>query len=251
MDVKNKTVIVTGAGSGIGRALAVEFGRNGAFTVCCGRRAARLEETVGAIRNAGGDGCAVAADITKREDVRRLVGTVMAKRKSTDILFNNAGSFRSIAGVHETDPDIWWEDVTVNLLGSYLMIREILPHMMTRNEGVIITMDGGRPVGGSGYACGKAGAMELTRVLAQELTMQKSNVMAIAAGPGLVRTEMTQLQAETEAGRKWIPSTREYFDAGKERRPEEIATATLRMLAALKPSFHGKAYGPDTDFATW
>ncbi len=68
--------------------------------------------------------------------------------------------------------------------------------------------------GGSAYASGKAGLMELTKVLAQELKMMESSVMVFAAGPGLVRTEMTELQANTPEGRKWIPSTKESFDAG-------------------------------------
>src|SRR5690606_5591846 len=105
-----------------------------------------------------------------------------------------------------------------------------LPAMMARDSGIIINMNGGRPVGGSGYACGKAGLMELTRILNDELRMENSNVLVYAAGPGLVRTEMTELQADTEAGRRWIPSTSESFESGKLRQPEDIALATIKLL---------------------
>jgi len=178
------------------------------------------------------------------ETARGLFGPI-------DVLFNNAGRFASIAGVHEVEPANWWQDVTVNLYGSLLTIRAVLPEMLERDEGIVINMNGGRPVGGSGYACGKAGLMELTRVLAAELKMMGSSVMVFGAGPGLVRTEMTELQADTEAGRKWIPSTKASFDAGRTRRPEEIACATVRLVEAAKPEWSGRSYGPDTDFSAF
>jgi len=183
--------------------------------------------------------------------VQRLIRTVFDRFGSIDVLFNNAGSFQSIAGVHEVDTEVWWHDVTVNLLGPLLMIRETLPHMMARDEGIIINMNGGRPVGGTGYACGKAGLMELTRILVEELKMQGSRVVVFSAGPGLVRTEMTELQAQTEAGRKWIPSTKESFDAGRTRQPEEIARATIQLVKIATPQMSGKSYGPSTDFSSF
>ena len=91
--------------------------------------------------------------------------------------------------------------------------------------------------------------MELTRILAEELKMMKSSVIVLSAGPGLVRTEMTELQANTAAGRRWIPSTKEAFDSGTVRRPEEIARATMRMIEVATPESSGKGYGPDTDFS--
>lgn len=251
MNLKGKTVVITGAGSGIGRAIALEFGRNGARLVCCARRPTRIAETAEMIQANGGSALAVPTDITQRREVERMVKRALDEFGAIHVLFNNAGSFQSIAGVVEVDPEVWWNDVTVNLLGSLLCIREVLPHMMKRDEGIIINMNGGRPVGGSGYACGKAGLMELTRILAEELKMQKSNVMVFGAGPGLVRTEMTELQADTEAGRKWIPSTAESFKTGKLRRPEDIALATIKLVQIARPEMSGKNYGPDTDFEKW
>ncbi|NOZ24457.1 MAG: SDR family oxidoreductase [Planctomycetes bacterium] len=248
MELEGRTVIVTGAGSGIGRALAREFGRNSARVVCCARRKARLDETVKLIEEEGGVGVAIPTDITDHIQVKQMVEEVLDRFGSIDVVFNNAGSFQSIAGVHEVDPDVWWQDVTVNLYGPLLILREVLPHMMSRNEGIIINMNGGRPVGGTGYACGKAGLMELTRILAEELKMQDSAVMVFSAGPGLVRTEMTELQATTEAGRRWIPSTKDSFDSGKTRAPEEVAVATIKMIQVARPESSGKSYGPATDF---
>ncbi len=248
MKLENKTVIVTGSGSGIGRALALEFAKNKAKVVCCGRRKERLDETVSLIEQVGGTGLAISTDITQKQQVRNLVKQTLERFGSIDVLFNNAGSFQSIAGVYEADPDIWWTDVTVNLYGNFLMIRYVLPHMLESDEGIIINMNGGRPVGGTGYACGKAGLMELTRILSEELKMLNSNVMVFAAGPGLVKTEMTQLQADTEAGRKWVPSTKESFETGRTRQPEEIARATIKLIEIARPSLSGKHYSVNTNF---
>ena len=85
-----------------------------------------------------------------------------------DVLVNNAGRFHSIGGLHEIHPEDWWADVTVNLYGPMLMISSILPGMLSRDRGVIINMDGGRPAGGSSYASSKAGLMELTEKLREQ-----------------------------------------------------------------------------------
>ena len=248
MELKDKTVIVTGAGTGIGRALALEFARQGAKVVCCGRRVQKINETATLIEQEGGTPLSFPTDITQRSQVERMVNETLKRFGEIDVLFNNAGSFQTIGGVWEVAPDLWWHDVTVNLLGAFLCIRAVLPHMMARNGGVIINMDGGRPTGGTAYACGKAGLMELTRILVQELKREGKNVMVFSAGPGLVQTEMTELQVKTEAGRKWIPSTKEIFDAGKTRSPEEIARATIEMLRIARPGLSGASYNPDTDF---
>jgi len=248
MDLRGRTAIVTGASSGIGRALALEFARHGVRVVCGARRAEGLQETVGLIEKEGGEGIGVPTDVTRRDQVQRMVETALDRFGSIDVLFNNAGSFASIAGVWEVSPELWWHDVTVNLLGALLCIREVLPHMMARDEGIIINMDGGRPTGGTGYACGKAGLMELSRVLIEELKAVGSCVVVFNAGPGLVRTEMTEFQANTEAGRRWIPSTKQSFDAGNVRAPEEIARATIKAVSIARPGLTGLHYGPDTDF---
>ncbi|MFH0963354.1 MAG: SDR family oxidoreductase [Planctomycetota bacterium] len=248
MEIRGRTAIVTGSGSGIGRAIAIEFARNGAHVVCCSRRREKLEETAAIIKKGGGSAIAVQTDVTRQGDVRRMVKETIQRFGKIDVLFNNAGSFQSIAGVWEAESELWWTDVSVNLLGAFLCIREALPGMMERDEGIIINMNGGRPTGGTGYACGKAGLMELTRILVEELKIAKSRVMVFGAGPGLVRTEMTELQASTESGRKWIPSTAECFETGKVRQPEEIAEATMEMIRVARIELSGISYDPGTDF---
>ena len=240
MDIKGRTVIVTGAGTGIGRVLAIEFARNGANVVCCGRREEPLKETAALVEKEGTKALAMSTDITVLKQVQQLVKATIDKFGQIDILFNNAGSFRSIAGIWELDPDVWWKDVTINLLGTMLITREVLPHMMARDEGIVISMGGGRPTGGSGYACGKAGLIQLSELLTKELKKEGSNVLAFTApGTGLVRTEMTEYQANSEAGRKWIPSTAESFRTGDLRQPEEAAIAVMKMIRIARPDLNG------------
>jgi NAD(P)-dependent dehydrogenase (short-subunit alcohol dehydrogenase family) len=249
MDLTNKVVAITGGGSGIGRALALTFAQEGARVACLGRRLERLTETVQEIENNGGTGLAVQTDITDAEQVKNAVAEITEKLGPIEVLFNNAGSFASLGAAFEVDRDLWWQDVTVNIKGVMLMMREVLPQMMARDSGVIINMNGGRPTGGSGYAAGKAGMMELTRVASLELQQINSNVIILGAGPGLVATEMTQLQVDNEAGRRWIPSTKESFESGTTRSPFDIANKTIEVLRNFKPEWNGKYFGPDTDLA--
>ena len=251
MEIKSSTAIITGSGTGIGRAIALAFGRHGANVVCAARRKAKLEETVRLIEAEGGVGLAVPTDVTERAQVRAMVAAALDRFGRIDLLFNNAGSFRCIAGVHEVDPALWWGDVTVNLLGPLLCCREVLPHLIERDAGIVINMDGGRPVGGTGYASSKAALMELSRVLVEELKMIGSRVIVLRAGPGFVRTDMTELQANTEAGRRWIPRTAERIEAGTTLAPEEIARKTIEVVRRATPDWSGKAFGPRTDISEW
>jgi NAD(P)-dependent dehydrogenase (short-subunit alcohol dehydrogenase family) len=249
MDLRNKVVVITGGGSGIGRALAVTFAKEGARVACLGRRLERLNETIEEIKNNGGSGLAVQTDITDAAQVKNAVAEITEKLGPIEVLFNNAGSFASLGAVSEIDRELWWQDVTVNIKGVMLMMREVLPQMMARDSGIIINMNGGRPVGGSGYAAGKAGMMELTRVASLELQELKSNVVILGAGPGLVQTEMTQLQANSKAGQRWIPSTKESIDAGTTRSPFDIAHKTIEVLKAVKPQWNGKYFGTETNLS--
>ncbi len=242
MDLTNKVVAITGGGTIVG-ALALTFAKEGARVACLGRRLERLKETVREIESHGDNGLAVPVDITDEHQARQAVAEITEKLGAIDVLFNNAGSFASLGAAFEVDRELWWHDVTVNIRGVMLMMREVLPQMMERDSGVIINMNGGRPVGGSGYAAGKAGMMELTRVASLELRQLKSNVILLGVGPGLVQTEMTQLQADSKAGQHWIPSTKESFDAGTMRSPFDIAHKTIEVLKAVKPQWTGYGFG--------
>ena len=249
MDMKNKVVIVTGAGSGVGRALAREFAARGARVVCVARRADRIQETAAAIGADGGAALAVQTDVTDILQVKHMVAQTLDAFGRIDVLFNNAGSFSAIGAVWEVDPELWWRDVTVNLRGTMLCCRAVLPYMLKQNSGILINMTGGNQIpGGTGYSCSKVGVVRFTELLAKELKHEGSAVLAFIMAPGFVRTEMTEFQIQTPAGKKWLPSSQNAFDQGHDRPPEDCARATVELTRVACPELSGGTFGPDTDF---
>jgi len=249
MDLSNKVVIVTGAGSGIGRALALEFGRNGARVVCVARGNDRIRETAAAIEEAGGTALTVQADVTHMAQVENMVSQTIDAFGQINVIFNNAGSFASLGAVWEVDPDQWWHDVTVNLRGTMLCCRAVLPHMLERDSGILINMAGGNQIpGGTGYSCSKVAVARFTELLARELQHEEAAVLAFVMGPGFVHTEMTDLQIRTPDGQKWLPSSKTAIEQGRDRPPEDCARATMELVRVACPKLSGGTFGPDTDF---
>ncbi len=253
MELKGKTAIITGSGRGVGRALALEFARQGANVVCCARRENEIRQTVALLEKEGGHGLAVPADVTQKDQVENMAAETLKHFHQIDILFNNAGSFQAIGGIWEIDPEVWWHDVTVNLRGPMLCCQAVLPQMMKRDTGIIINMNGGgsgSPLpGGSGYGCSKVALMRLTDGLAKELERVGSSILVFGMGPGFVRTEMTELQVKTPEGRKWIPSSKEAIDAKRDRPPEDCAKSTVELIRIACPELSGRIFGAGTDFA--
>jgi NAD(P)-dependent dehydrogenase (short-subunit alcohol dehydrogenase family) len=251
MELKNRTIIVTGSGSGIGRALALEFFRQGANVVCCGRREERIKETVLLIEKDGTTALASVTDSTQNDQLQSLIELTLDRFGQIDVLYNNAGSFQTIGGIREVDPADWWQDVTVNLLGEMLCCRAVLPHMMQRNEGININMDGGGSTGpltgGSSYGSSKTALLRFTDTLAADLEVEQSLVVVFALGPGLVRTEMTELQT-IPAGQKWIPSTKEILDKNETRPPEDCAQAAVELIRIACPELNGRVFQTGMDF---
>ena len=245
MKLQGRTVIVTGSGRGVGRALAVEFGRRGANVVCCARREHEIAETVRLIREEGGTGLAAPTDVISKPAVEELVSQTLEQFGAIDVLYNNAGSFGALGGVWEVDPDRWWHDVTVNLLGTMLCAQAVLPHMMARNEGIVINMSGGNQIaGGTGYSCSKVAVVRLTELMAKEQKMEGTDVLVFGMGPGFVRTEMTEYQIQSPEGRKWLPSSKEAVESGRDRPPEDCAVTSADFIEAAIPEMAGRFFGP-------
>lgn len=249
MDLKGKTVIVTGAGSGVGRALALEFGARGAHVICAARRVTRIQETAAAIESNGGTAVAVQVDVTDIRQVEHMVSRSLNAFGQIDVLFNNAGSFAALGAVWEIDPDLWWNDVTVNLRGTMLCCRSVLPHMLKRDSGIIINMSGGNQIpGGTGYSCSKVGVIRFTELLAKELKHGGSSVLTFIMGPGFVHTEMTEIQIQTPEGQEWLPSSKDSVEQGRDRPPEDCARAAVELIRVACSELNGGTFGPDTDF---
>jgi NAD(P)-dependent dehydrogenase (short-subunit alcohol dehydrogenase family) len=253
MDLKGKTAVVTGAGSGVGRELARFFARAGAYVVCCGRRESKLKETVNAIQDAGGVGLAVPTDVADWNQVLKMVKCTRERFGEIDILFNAAGSFRYVGPVWEADPEIWWRDVTVNLLGSMHCCRAVLPHMIERKSGFIINMDGGGGslgpnIGGSAYGCSKVALCRFTEGLARELEREGHPILVFCMMPGLVRTEMTEYLVDSPEKMKWQGHVIEMRGTSAEFPADACAKATIELLSIASPELNGRIFYVDTDY---
>jgi NAD(P)-dependent dehydrogenase (short-subunit alcohol dehydrogenase family) len=130
----------------------------------------------------------------------------------------NAGRFHAIAPVWEVDPQDWWQDLTVNLYGTFLCCRAAARHMIERRAGKIVTLAGGGSLGafpyGSGYGTSKAAIVRFSETLHQEVKEYGVSVYVIS--PGLVRTEMTQFQLDSQEGQRWLPRIGRSFAEGRD-----------------------------------
>jgi NAD(P)-dependent dehydrogenase (short-subunit alcohol dehydrogenase family) len=176
------TALVTGATSGIGRAIALQLAERGAEVVVHGRDAERGAKTVQDIENAGGKARFVAADLNDADDVRRLAGAA----GPVDILVNNAGIYK-FGGTVDVDDATFDEHVNVNLRAPFILVQQLVPGMVGRGGGAVVnvsTVAASVPTNGAGiYGASKAGLEQLTRVWADEFGTMGVRVNAVAAGP--------------------------------------------------------------------
>ena len=141
--LRGKVAVVTGAGRGIGRAIALAYAEAGAAVCCTARTREQIDDTAARIRGAGGTGIAVAADVTDPEAVTRMFDAAVEALGGVDILVANAGGVLESKPVTEGDPALWEATVAVNLFGAYHCIRAAIPHLRRRGGGKILTMGSG------------------------------------------------------------------------------------------------------------
>ena len=194
MLMSGKVVVITGGASGIGRATAFAFARQGASVVIGDIDARRAEDTVASIRDKGGEATCVCVDVTKSADVQQMVKHAVDHYGGLDYAFNNAGFVGSLAGVVETSEEDWQRAMATNLTSVWLCMKFEIPEMLKRLRGAIV--NNGSVVGlvGSGMAVGsvatKHGVSGLAKVAALEYATRRIRVNAVA--PGLVRTPLAE-----------------------------------------------------------
>ena len=221
-----KVAIVTGAGSGIGQAAAGMIAEEGARVVVVGRRLDPLLETVRTIEARGGSAAARQADVEDEGEARGLIRWTLERFGRVDVLVNNAGHSSRVKSVRWMDRETWDGVLQVNLTGPYLLIQEVLPGMLERGEGTIITVTSMAAVnpsglGGAAYGAAKAGALNLMRNI--NLELRNRGIRACAIVPAEVDTPILN--------RRPMPPTPE--QRATMMKPEDVASAIL--LCATLP----------------
>ncbi|MCC9016743.1 MULTISPECIES: 3-ketoacyl-ACP reductase [Flavobacterium] len=192
-DLKNKNALITGAGKGIGKAIALALANEGVNVILVSRTQADVDQLAIEINNLGVKSLALAADVSDINSINNAVEKALAEFKSIDILINNAG-IGAFGKFLELEPNAWERIIQVNLMGTYYTTRAVIPNMIERQTGDIINISSTAGLNGnaltSAYSASKFAVLGLTDSLMQE--MRKHNIRVTALTPSTVATDMAK-----------------------------------------------------------
>ncbi len=244
MKLANDVSVVTGAGRGIGREIALTHAREGAKVALLARTATEIETATAEIAAIGGVAHAYAVDITALDAVEKIFAAIEKDLGPATVLVNNAGSFGAIGPIWDVDPATWWRDVETNVRGTFNCCRAALTGMRERRGGRIINLTGGGTFSsfphGSGYATSKAGILRFTESVNE--TLASSGVLMFAVDPGLVRTSMTRYQLESAAGQKYLPNIESLFEKGINVPPTMAANLSVEIARGRFDKLAGRMF---------
>jgi len=229
MRLKDKVAIITGAGSGIGKASAILFAKEGAKVVVADWSEEGGQKTVEEIKAVGGEAVFIKTDVSKAADIDNMVSTCVSTFGKVDILYNNAG-VASMGTIDKFTEEEWDKVLAVDLKGVFLGCKRAIPEMEKQGRGKIISTASIAGLvgfaGANGYCAAKGGVVNLTRELALECAPKKINVNAIA--PGIIETNMTKDILADPKQKEGMQAGTPYPRLGK---PEDIANAALYLAS--------------------
>jgi NAD(P)-dependent dehydrogenase (short-subunit alcohol dehydrogenase family) len=246
--LKNKVIVVTGAGRGIGRATAMALVEAGAHVVVAARSPRAIEAVTAEIRASGGQALAIPTDVSDPASVDLLAMQALRAAGRIDILINNAGVIAPIGMTWEVPPLIWQRNVDINLIGPFLCTHAVLPHMIHQPphghvRGKIINVSSGAAVspvpGWSAYSAAKAGVDQFTRVLAAEV--KDHNITVNGVWPGIVDTHM-QSEIRRVSPDRFPEQNRfeGYYQMDQLRSPVEVAQLLLWLASPFADDMTGQ-----------
>jgi len=254
--LSGQVAIVTGAGRGIGKAIALRFASEGAAVAVTSRNRAQLDHVAGEIASAGGHALAVAGDATKRDDVARVVKAATEKLGAISLLVNNAGVAGPYGPIGVVDPDKWWAAQEVHIRAPLLFMSAVLSGMIERRAGRILNISSPRchmlTPSLSAYSLGKTAQNRLAELVANEVKDQ--GVKAFAIDPGSIMTDMADDTMNDPDAQRWVPQmvARLHELKGKMGPQDGMAWCTDRCLAfasgrydALSGRYIDRADDPD------
>lgn len=185
--LEGKVAVITGAGRGIGKAIAIAYGNSGAKVCCISRNYNEINDTVDCIKMNKGEGIALTCDVSEYNKLDEVFQEINKTYGGIDIVVINAGIDYENAPIEETNIEEWKRIIDINLMGAYYTAKIATPYLKRRGGGKIMTLGSGLGhkgrSGSSAYCCSKAGLWMLTRVLAQELHQFNISVNELIPGP--------------------------------------------------------------------
>ncbi len=226
-----KTIVITGAGSGIGRASALLMAAQGANVVCSDFNDTLGNETVKLLKDQGGEGIYVHCDVTSRKDIKNLFEQALARYKNVQFLFNSAGSAVRRSKFLDIDDELLDRTFDLNFKGTFHAIQEILPHMLQNGHGVIVNVASmsvkrGGPGTSVHYAAAKGAVNTMTMGIAREFANQGIRCLSISPGP-----IDTAFQAASNTSPETIAKWKADVPMGRFGTAQEIAELVLFMCS--------------------
>jgi len=229
MRLKDKIAIITGAGSGIGRAIALAFSKEGAKIVVADWSEQSGKETVEQIEKQEGEAIFVKTDVSKANDIDKMAKDCLNKFGRVDILVNNAGIYRTY-NLHEMLEEDWDKIIDINLKSVFLGSKRVIPEMFKQGKGKIVNTASIAGLVGfaqsGAYCASKGGIIALTKEMALEYAPKRINVNCIA--PGVIKTAMTKDMLTDPATKQSLESSTPYSRLGE---PEDIAQAAVYLAS--------------------